>query len=269
VIAPLYGVPIDWDAFSAVARRYGAILIEDAAQGMGALWRGRRLGSLGETATLSFGRGKGWTGGVGGAFLMRNSDRPRAAELATPRFRDQARGVIALLGQWALGRPAVYGIPSSIPAFGLGETVYRPPQPERSLSRTAAGALLASREASELEVNVRKTTANELLAAIAENPRLAAISIERDATPGYLRFPLRVTGGMAAFASQSRALALGISPSYPSSLADLPQLAGRRERSERAWPGAHALVSELVTLPTHSRLRPRELTEIARMLRSL
>jgi perosamine synthetase len=269
VTAPLYGVPLDWDALSALAGRYGAILIEDAAQGIGALWKGRRLGSIGETATLSFGRGKGWTGGQGGAFLTRSSERTRATELATPGFFDQARAVLALAGQWALGRPAVYGIPSSIPALGLGETLYRAPQPERSLSRAAAAALLASREASEREAEVRKATAKELLAAIADNPRLAAISTDRDATPGYLRLPLRVPGGMAAFASRSRAVALGIAPSYPSSLADLPQVVGRREGPERGWPGAQALVRELVTLPTHSRLRSRELTEIASMLRSL
>jgi dTDP-4-amino-4,6-dideoxygalactose transaminase len=269
VIAPLYGVPLDWDALSALAGRYGAILIEDAAQGSGALWRGRRLGTLGETAALSFGRGKGWTGGHGGAFLTRSGDRAHATALATPGFSDQARGVFALAGQWALGRPAVYGIPSSIPALGLGETSYRPPQPERAIAKPAAAALLASREASEREAKARKTTARELLAAVAENSRVAAISIDHDATPGYLRLPLRVPGGMAAFGSPSRALALGISPSYPSSLADLPQLAARREGPERAWPGAQALVRELVTLPTHSRLRPRELAEIAAMLRSI
>lgn len=269
VIAPLHGVPLDWDALSALAGRYGAILIEDAAQGSGSLWRGRRLGTLGETAALSFGRGKGWTGGHGGAFLMRSGDRARATALATPGFPDRARGVFALAGQWALGRPAVYGIPSSIPALGLGETSYRAPQPERALSKPAAAALLASREAAEREARIRKATAKELLAAVAENSRVAAISIDRDATPGYLRLPLRVPGGMAAFGSPSRALALGIAPSYPSSLAELPQLAANREGPERTWPGAQALVRELVTLPTHSRLRPQELTEIAGMVRNL
>src|SRR6266550_976971 len=72
VIAPLYGLPIDWVPLAALAREYGAILIEDAAQGHGARWDGRPLGTLGDISTLSFGRGKGWTGGNGGALLTRN-----------------------------------------------------------------------------------------------------------------------------------------------------------------------------------------------------
>ena len=62
VVAPLYGVPVDWDACSAVAARFGAVLIEDAAQGQGASWRGVPLGGVGGLSVLSFGRGKGWTG---------------------------------------------------------------------------------------------------------------------------------------------------------------------------------------------------------------
>jgi dTDP-4-amino-4,6-dideoxygalactose transaminase len=269
VIAPLYGIPVDWNALSSLAERHGAILIEDAAQGIGALWKGRRLGSFGESATLSFGRGKGWTGGQGGALLLRGSHRPRETELAAPGFFSEARSVLSLAAQWALGRPAVYGIPFSIPALRLGETIYRSPQPESSLGRAAAAALLASHEACEREATVRKANAEELLDAIADNPRIVPISVNREAMAGYLRLPVRLHRGMAAFGSRSRALAQGITRGYPSSLAELPQLATRRDGPERVWPGAQVLVRELVTLPTHSRLRPAELSELAETLRTL
>lgn len=269
VVAPLYGVPVDWDALSELAALHGAILIEDAAQGHGALWRGRRLGSIGGTATLSFGRGKGWTGGHGGALLINSADRSRSSELAGPGIRREVGTAFALAAQWALGRPAIYGVPFSITGLRLGETVYRSPRTESPLSRAAAAGLLVTRDASEREATVRKANAKKLLAAIADNRQLVAMSIDREATPGYLRLPLRLHGGMAGFRSQSRALGLGIAPSYPLSLADLPQLATRRDGPERAWPGAEALVRELVTLPTHSSLRAREVSELAEMLRTL
>lgn len=269
VLAPLYGIPLDWDALSSLAARYGATLIEDAAQGAGARWKGRRLGSIGGTATLSFGRGKGWTGGQGGALLTRNPERSHATEPPSPGFSDQARSVFALAAQWALGRPAVYRIPVSVPALRLGETMYRPPQEVTSLSRAAAAALLANHEASEREGKIRRDTAKELLAAIGDNARLAAISVEREATAGYLRLPLRVPRGMAGFRSQLRALQLGVAPSYPIALADLPQLAALRDGKERAWPGAETLVRELVTLPTHSQLSSRDRTEVAGIVRKL
>ena len=64
-------------------------------------------------------------------------------------------------------------------------------------------------------------------------------------------------------ASPTRALALGVAPSYPSALADLaPRLTG----PERRWPGADELARDLVTLPTHSRLTGAERDEIVRML---
>ncbi|HEX3852335.1 MAG TPA: aminotransferase class I/II-fold pyridoxal phosphate-dependent enzyme, partial [Polyangiaceae bacterium] len=46
VVAYSYGVPIDWDKVTDLALRYDATVIEDAAQGHGASWRGKKLGAL-------------------------------------------------------------------------------------------------------------------------------------------------------------------------------------------------------------------------------
>lgn len=50
----LYGQPVDMDAVETVARAAGLALIEDAAQAQGALWRGRRAGSLSHVGCFSF-----------------------------------------------------------------------------------------------------------------------------------------------------------------------------------------------------------------------
>lgn len=257
-----YGVPVDWTALATLARQYDAVLIEDAAQGHGARWEGRPLGTLGEIATLRFGRGKGWTGGNGGALLIRNDAATSNGNLSEPDFSREAATAIALAGQWALARPEVYAIPRSIPRLGLGETIYRAPVHETLITRAAAAVLVATHEASRREAEVRKANANELLTAISNNDRAGTIPLHREATAGYLRLPVRLSRGMQAFRSRSRALALGIAPSYPVALVDLPQVF-----TWRRWQGAQTLVRELVTLPTHSRLRPRELSDIAAILR--
>jgi len=50
----LYGQCADMDAFAAIARSHGILIIEDAAQAFGASWRGRKAGTLGTAATFSF-----------------------------------------------------------------------------------------------------------------------------------------------------------------------------------------------------------------------
>ncbi|MGI4779705.1 MAG: DegT/DnrJ/EryC1/StrS family aminotransferase [Janthinobacterium lividum] len=54
----LYGQPADMDSINAVASRHGLKVIEDAAQAHGALYKGRRVGSLGDAAAFSFYPGK-------------------------------------------------------------------------------------------------------------------------------------------------------------------------------------------------------------------
>ena len=50
----LYGQCADMDAFSSIAAEHELAVIEDAAQAFGALWRGRRAGTLGTAAAFSF-----------------------------------------------------------------------------------------------------------------------------------------------------------------------------------------------------------------------
>ena len=78
-IVPVHygGVGCDMDAIMEIARRHGLVVIEDAAQGFLARYRGRPLGSIGHLAALSFHETKNVISGEGGALLI-NDERFRA-----------------------------------------------------------------------------------------------------------------------------------------------------------------------------------------------
>jgi dTDP-4-amino-4,6-dideoxygalactose transaminase len=71
----LYGQPADMDSIVAIAHRYNLSVIEDAAQAHGALYKGRRVGTLGDVACFSFYPSKNLGAfGDGGMVVTSNSE---------------------------------------------------------------------------------------------------------------------------------------------------------------------------------------------------
>jgi perosamine synthetase len=268
VISPLYGIPVEWEEIAGLCARYGAVAVEDAAQGHGAAWNGRPLGSIGDISVVSFGRGKGWTGGSGGALLLRGSSvaaRDRLPRLGgrTPGVRPRALAGVA--AQWALGRPATYGVPASLPWLALGETIYHDPSTPAAMSEFAAALALRTKGEADAEIPTRRENA---LAWTRDLPGDVGSSVRHPASgsPGYLRFPIRLPTGMHGFHSAGAARNVGIMPSYPSALPALPAVRSRLTGVRTSWRGAEELVATLVTLPTHSRVTQPDRQRVASLI---
>jgi dTDP-4-amino-4,6-dideoxygalactose transaminase len=80
----LYGQCAEWEPIIAACRHHGVAIIEDAAEALGATYRGRSAGSLGDVSILSFNGNKIITTSGGGMLLAsRKTWADRARHLAT------------------------------------------------------------------------------------------------------------------------------------------------------------------------------------------
>lgn len=78
----LYGQCADMDPINAIAEKLGLFVLEDAAQAHGALYKGRKAGSLGHAAAFSFYPGKNLGAlGDGGALVLSNEEMANKARM--------------------------------------------------------------------------------------------------------------------------------------------------------------------------------------------
>jgi len=82
-IAPVHyaGVGCEMDAITDIAQRHCLVVVEDAAQGIGATYRGRALGAIGQLGCLSFHETKNIVSGEGGALLINDEQFIERAEV--------------------------------------------------------------------------------------------------------------------------------------------------------------------------------------------
>lgn len=267
VAAHLYGYPVDMPALHGLADRYGALVVEDAAQGAGGELDGRPLGSHGELAVLSFGRGKGWTSGGGGALLAGSRAAGdfldgAARELAARRRRRGGKEIGTALAQWALGRPGLYRIPASLPFLGLGKTTYRPPGPPEPMAAAAAEILRRTGGRPDpVETDRRREHARRLREGLADAPGADLVEPIPAGRPGELRLPVLLPRAGEACPE------LGVMPGYPSLLSEIPDFRPFLEETPEPTPGGARLRDRLVTLPTHGHLTPDDLDAVLRWTR--
>jgi dTDP-4-amino-4,6-dideoxygalactose transaminase len=74
LVVHYWGVACDMDPILAIARKHGLKVIEDACQAMGALYKGRKVGTIGDCGAFSFNQNKNLCGGEGGALVTDDDD---------------------------------------------------------------------------------------------------------------------------------------------------------------------------------------------------
>ncbi|MFL6673975.1 MAG: DegT/DnrJ/EryC1/StrS family aminotransferase [Massilia sp.] len=118
-IIPVYlsGLPVDMDRLYAIADKYKLRVIEDAAQAIGSMWKGKRIGAFGDFASFSFQANKNLTTGEGGCLVLNNAEEARLAEKY--RLQGVTRSGVDGIDVDVLG--GKYNMSDIMAAIGLGQ----------------------------------------------------------------------------------------------------------------------------------------------------
>ncbi len=92
-IVPVHyaGVACEMDSILSIARRHGLRIVEDAAQGVMAKYKGRSLGAIGDLGAYSFHETKNVISGEGGALMINDSSLNARAEIIREKGTDRGR----------------------------------------------------------------------------------------------------------------------------------------------------------------------------------
>ncbi len=85
------GVACEMDAIMELARRYGLIVVEDAAQGVMSSYKGQALGTIGDFGCYSFHETKNYSMGEGGALCIKDSKYNERAEVLREKGTNRSK----------------------------------------------------------------------------------------------------------------------------------------------------------------------------------
>ena len=91
LVVHLYGLSADMDKIVEICKRYNVPLIEDAAESLGTLYKGKHTGTIGEYGIFSFNGNKIITTSGGGMLVSDNEEMIDKARFWATQARDPAR----------------------------------------------------------------------------------------------------------------------------------------------------------------------------------
>jgi perosamine synthetase len=265
----LFGRPADVDRVKRLCEGKGIVVVEDAAQAMGGQSGGHLLGTLGDVAFFSLGRGKNLTCGTGGIILTRSLSVAEKIKAEYATLPEAPRGEVVrnwfemVMMQFFI-HPLLYWLPAGLPFLRLGETTFYTDFPMYRMDEVRAHQLQGWERRLALANRERAARAGWLIDGLHLHRRGIKPITGKEAI--YLRLPVMVRDRETkeAVCRQSREVGAGLSPNYPATIQEIPELAGRLAGLKCA--GAQEVVDRLVTLPTHHFVTEGDRLKIGRIL---
>jgi len=252
----LFGLKGDVEKINETVKRYNSFTILDSAQYLG--MPDSLKATVADVSLFSFGRGKPLSVLHGGILTTRNPEVVNAIQTVSSAYPQQSRiadikMAINILINDTLIRPGLYWLPASIPALGIGKTVYPQHIDIKNMGRLQKSLLAKKLTKLQTITNIRKTNAEFYVKQLAQVPNIELIHGSKSSDYAPVRFPIYIKKSIAELTDKHRkhAVTLGIVPMYPTGLNKLTNISKFWLNQTVEFEGADWISKHLLTLPTH------------------
>lgn len=113
------GVACDMDAIMEIAKKHNLIVIEDAAQGVLAYYKGKPLGTIGDYGCYSFHETKNYVMGEGGAIIVKEDEKYLEAEIIREKGTNRSQFIKGVVDKYTWHKVGSSYLPSDVLAAML------------------------------------------------------------------------------------------------------------------------------------------------------
>ena len=264
----LFGIPSDIAKARDLCEGRRIFIVEDAAQAMGAVHDRKKLGTLGDVGFFSLGRGKNITCGSGGIIVtssesIADSIGGFVRDLGNPPVAEYVKNIVETVFLSIFIRPNFYWLPKSLPFLRIGETRFHDTFPVYKLTGFQAGLLTGWREKLESYNRVRSRNADFFMVTSDISDRMP---VHPSGFP-YNRLPVYMDRKSSKDLLCEVGDILGISPMYPSSINEIPEI--KECFDHMRYGSAETVADTLVTLPTHVLLNDEDKLKIREAVKNV
>lgn len=267
----MFGNPCEMDSVLDICHDKGAVVIEDAAQAMGAKYENKKVGTIGDSGFFSLGAGKPITSMGGGILVTDDIDIANKSMVIIKTFKEtnnfhKLKILLRLLAYYFIQNRYIYNYVYKIIEFRrtkrrdcLKKCLY---QNDIGLKYTDMQASLGIAQLSHLELfnNTRIKNAEFLIKNLADIPSLKTPIPPKKCISIYLRLPIWIENitflQREDLIKKLQCAGIDASVAYPNSL---PEFFGYDMSS---YPNTEELIRKTITLPTHPLVRENDLIKI-------
>ena len=279
ILQHTFGNPVDMDAALNLADEHNLIVIEDCVHALGAMYKGKMIGSIGHAAFFSTEETKIISTSMGGMVVTNNSDIAErlgkfAQSCSQPNFIRTYGYVLKILLYHLAMQPNIHRIlrliyelggkrnPLPIPV-SANELLGKMPENYLQLLSNAQSELAISQIERLENIIAHRQNISRIYNEILSKKNIKTTTVNVDSTSSFVRFPVWVQDREKAILSMKHKAVLG---TWFTSVLEEAIHPKYGDYIEESCPNAELASKHLVNLPTHLRVNERDAEELALLL---